>query len=108
VRSFAPPMLELGDIIVRCSGLTAEAVPLLRQMKPNAARLNALAEQIVRLEEESDHIYDRGMAELYHGPAQQNPMAFIVGAEIYDHLEKVVDRLQDVADRISGVLIEHL
>jgi uncharacterized protein Yka (UPF0111/DUF47 family) len=35
-------------------------------------------------------------------------MAFIVGAEIYDHLEKVVDRFEDVANRISGVLIEHL
>jgi predicted phosphate transport protein (TIGR00153 family) len=108
VRRFEPAMLELGDIIVRCSGLTAEAVPLLRDLKPNAARLNALAEEIVRLEEESDHVYDRGMGELYRGPAQQNPMAFIVGGEIYDHLEKVVDRLQDVADRISGVLIEHL
>jgi len=35
-------------------------------------------------------------------------MTFIVGSEIYDHLEKVVDRFEDVANRISGVLIEHL
>jgi uncharacterized protein Yka (UPF0111/DUF47 family) len=35
-------------------------------------------------------------------------MAFIVGGEVYDHLEKVVDRLEDVAKRISGLLIEHL
>jgi len=35
-------------------------------------------------------------------------MAYIVGAEIYDHLEKVVDRFEDVGDRISAVLIEHL
>jgi hypothetical protein len=31
-----------------------------------------------------------------------------VGSEIYDHLEKVVDRFEDVANEISGVLIEHL
>jgi uncharacterized protein Yka (UPF0111/DUF47 family) len=35
-------------------------------------------------------------------------MGYIVGAEIYDHLEKVVDRFEDVANGISGVLIEHL
>jgi uncharacterized protein Yka (UPF0111/DUF47 family) len=35
-------------------------------------------------------------------------MAYIVGAEIYDHLEKVVDRFEDVANQISSVLIEHL
>ena len=40
--------------------------------------------------------------------AQQNAMAFIVGAEVYEHLEKVVDRMEDVAGSMSGVLIEHL
>jgi uncharacterized protein len=35
-------------------------------------------------------------------------MAFIVGAEIFDHLEKVVDRFEDVANRVSGIVIEHL
>ena len=35
-------------------------------------------------------------------------MDFIVGADIYDHLEKVVDRFEDVSNGISGILIEHL
>lgn len=35
-------------------------------------------------------------------------MAFIIGSEIYDHLEKVMDRFEDVANRINGILIEHL
>ena len=35
-------------------------------------------------------------------------MAFIIGNEIYDHLEKVVDRFEDVANRINGVVIEHV
>jgi uncharacterized protein Yka (UPF0111/DUF47 family) len=35
-------------------------------------------------------------------------MAYIVGAEIYDHLEKVVDRFEDVAKCVSGIVIEHL
>ena len=32
----------------------------------------------------------------------------MVGAEIYDHLEKVVDRFEDVANRVSTILIEHI
>ena len=35
-------------------------------------------------------------------------MRYIKGAEIYDHLEKVMDRFEDVADRISGILTENL
>ena len=107
-RSFEPDMATLGDLIVETADLTARAVPLLRSLRGNAKELNGLTEQIVRLEGQSDALYDQGMAALYKGPARKDPMAFIVGSEIYDHLEKVVDRFEDVANRISGVLIEHL
>ena len=107
-RQFQPDMVKLGDIIVKTSELTAEAVPLLRSLKNNAARLNAIAEEVTSLEDQSDSLYDAGISALYKGPARKDPMAYIVGAEIYDHLEKVVDRFEDVANRISAVLIEHL
>jgi uncharacterized protein len=108
VREFEPPMRVLGDVIVKCADLTAEGVPLLRAMRANVARLNVITEEVTRLEDQSDHLYDDGMKALYKGPGRADPMAFIVGADIYDHLEKVVDRFEDVANRISAVLIEHL
>ncbi|HKP79692.1 MAG TPA: DUF47 domain-containing protein [Phenylobacterium sp.] len=107
-RAFQPDMLRLGEVIVKTAELTSQAVPLLRSMKNNAAQLNSLTEQVTRLEEESDQLYDAGIAALYRNVGKTDPMAYIVGAEIYDHLEKVVDRFEDVANRISGVLIEHL
>jgi predicted phosphate transport protein (TIGR00153 family) len=106
--SFHPDMVRLGDIIVQTAALTSEAVPLLRSLRNNAARLNIIVDEVTSLEDQSDRLYDAGVSALYHGPARSDPMAFIVGAEIYDHLEKVVDRFEDVANRISGVLIEHL
>ena len=107
-RSFQPQMVTLGDVIVKTADLTAQAVPLLRELRANAQQLNAITEHVTRLEEDSDDLYDTGMAALFRGPARSDPMAFIIGSEIYDHLEKVVDRFEDVANRISGVLIEHL
>jgi predicted phosphate transport protein (TIGR00153 family) len=107
-RAFQPDMVAMGGLIVRTAALTAEAAPLLRSLRGNAQRLTAITEEVRRLEEESDLLYDAGMSALYKGPAHENAMAFIVGSEIYDHLEKVVDRFEDVANRISGVLIEHL
>jgi uncharacterized protein Yka (UPF0111/DUF47 family) len=35
-------------------------------------------------------------------------MAFFVGNEVYDHLEKVVDRFDDVANVLHGIVIEHV
>jgi predicted phosphate transport protein (TIGR00153 family) len=107
-RQFHPDVVRLGDVIVKTSELVGEAVPLLRSLRGNAARLNAIAEEVTALEDESDAIYDAGIQALYKGPARKDPMAYIVGAEIYDHLEKVVDRFEDVTDQISSVLIEHL
>ena len=33
---------------------------------------------------------------------------FIAGSEVFDHLEKVLDRFEDVSNGINGILIEHL
>jgi len=35
-------------------------------------------------------------------------MDYIVGAEIYDHLEKVADRFDDVANEINSIVIEQV
>ncbi len=108
VTQFEPAMQELGDIIVTTAGKMAEAVSLLPSMRRNLQRLNTLTEEITQLESRSDDVYDAGLKALYRGPARADPMAYIVGAEIYDHLEKVVDRCEDVANRINGILVEHL
>jgi len=34
-------------------------------------------------------------------------MDFVVGQEIYAHLEKSVDRFEDVANEIQGLVIDH-
>jgi uncharacterized protein Yka (UPF0111/DUF47 family) len=35
-------------------------------------------------------------------------MNFIIGSDLYDHLEKVVDRFEDVANEISSIVIDQI
>jgi predicted phosphate transport protein (TIGR00153 family) len=107
VTEFQPEMRELGDLAIQAAYLTLEATELLRDMGGNAKRLNAIAEAVTRIENRSDLVYDAGMKSLFAG-GQRSPMDFIVGADILDHLEKVIDRFEDVSNGISGILIEHL
>jgi uncharacterized protein Yka (UPF0111/DUF47 family) len=65
-------------------------------------------EEITGIEEHSDGVHDRGIKALFHKHRESGGMAYIVGAEIYDHLEKVVDRFEDVANKVSGIVIEHV
>ena len=108
VDSFELQMRQMADIILRCAELTVEAVGLLSALRSNVTRISAIAEEITRLEEQADDLNDAGIKALYQRHKDGNAMAFIVGAEIYDHLEKVVDRLEDVANRISGIVIEQV
>ena len=107
VREFTPQMRELGDLAIQAAYLTLEATELLKDLGRNAARLNAIAEAVSRIEDRSDAVFDEGMRVLFQR-SQDRPMDFIVGADIYDHLEKVIDRFEDVANGISGILLEHL
>ncbi len=107
IRSFAPQMKEMGDAIVKCAVLLEEAIPLLHSISTEAGRISWLTEQIGELEGRADDLHDIGLKELYE-TSQPSPMAFITGAEVYDHLEKVVDRFDDVANELHSVVIDHV
>ena len=108
IKKFEPEMHRMGDQIVQAAELTAEAVPLLRRMNPNANRLLALCGDIARIEEDLDHVHDDGLKRLLTTKGRKDPMSFIIGSEIYNHLEKVADRFEDVANTVSGIVIEHM
>ena len=68
----------------------------------------ARAPKITRLEEEADDIHEQGLKTLFLKTRPSDAMGFLIGREVYSHLEKVMDRFEDVANQMSGILIEHL
>jgi predicted phosphate transport protein (TIGR00153 family) len=109
LHSFEPPMREMGDIIVESAKLVGEAMPLLSAVGKHATRLIGIAEMVVRIEDKADHIHERGRKELFLAHrGGGDALAYMVGNEVYDHLEKVMDRLEDVANKISAIVIEHV
>jgi predicted phosphate transport protein (TIGR00153 family) len=107
-KNFDPLMQEMGGTIVEAARLTAEAVPLLNGIGTHAARLAAIAEEVTRVEERSDELHDAGLRDLFQKHGKADPMAYLIGSEIYGQLEKVVDRFEDVANEISGIVIENV
>src|SRR5213075_1460243 len=87
VRTFEPPMQAIGN---------------------NVAMLTAITEEIGKLEGRIDDLHDIGLKELFLKHRSGSSMDFIVGAEIYKHLEKVSDRFDDVANEINSIVIEQV
>ena len=107
-REFTPCMREMGDAIVKCAGLVREAMPRLQSINAEATRLSEISQEISALEGKADDLHDQGLRDLFLASVQGSAMTFITGNEVYDHLEKVVDRFDDVANRIHGVVIDHV
>jgi predicted phosphate transport protein (TIGR00153 family) len=107
-RAFTSQQKEMGDAIVTAAGLVQEAVPLLSSINTNAVRISNISERISAIEGRADELHDIGLQELYRANQPSNSMAFFVGVEVYDHLEKVVDRFDDVANEIHGIMLENV
>jgi predicted phosphate transport protein (TIGR00153 family) len=107
-RSFDPRMREMGILVVEAAGLIAEAIPLLNRVGTHSARLSVIAEEVVRVEDRADELHDEGLKDLFQRFGKTDAMAYFIGSEIYGQLEKVVDRFEDVADEINGIVIENV
>ncbi len=107
VESFAPEMKDMAGIIVDAARVTAEAMPLLRNVAQNAGRLHELTERLVRMEGHADDIHAAGLKRSLKQYGETDTLKFVVERELYKHLERIVDAFEDVANEIDGIVIDH-
>jgi hypothetical protein len=106
LRELRPEMKEIVSLISEAAAVTAEAVPLLRNVSGNAGRLHQLTGRLVALEGEADDIHARGLRAAFQ-KAKEDPLRFEVSREVFKNLERVTDAFEDVANVIDGLVIDH-
>src|SRR6266566_2470412 len=92
---------DFADVIVRMAEELKEIVATLQRPKNVTQRLV----EIHRLENEGDDIYHAAIAELFH--ESHDALFVLKWKEVYEKLEAAVDRCENVANIIEGVLIKH-
>lgn len=108
VARFDPEMQQIADIALDACRLIAEAMPLLRDVERNGHRLHELTERMVRLEGEVDVLHEAGMKAQYQAQkVNPDPLAFMVSREVYEHLERIADAFEDVANQIDSLVVDH-
>ena len=106
VRDFPQAMQDISGIIVEAARVTAEAAPLLRSLGDNSTRLLELTARLVQIEGHADELYEVGMKTAFK-EANGDVMRFLVQRELFSALERTVDRFEDVANEIQGLVIDH-
>jgi predicted phosphate transport protein (TIGR00153 family) len=106
LKRFEPEMKEMVTMTLEAARLTAEAMPMLRDISRNGARLHEITEKIVGLEGAADDVHAAGLKKAFVSQSDK-PIEFIVSREIYKHLERITDAFEDVANEIDGIVIDH-
>lgn len=95
---------RLADINLISTEKVRTAVGLLHDMK-NGPAILSLCSEIDKLEGDADHVMRSAMAKLFREEADTRQLFKM--KEIYQLLESVTDRCQDVANIIEGIVLEN-
>ena len=94
---------EMADVLVRVASETSKAIPRLRR-RSELSHMREHCIEINRLENEADDVRRSALAELFRDKVELAEV--IKWREIYEHMEDAVDRCEDIADILEGVMIK--
>ena len=104
VRHITPEAIRLSEIGAKCVDRVREAVSLLSSMD-NGPRILDLCREIDELESVADRELRGAMSRLFR--EEPDVRELIKYRTIYELLETVTDRCEDVANIIEGIVIEN-
>ncbi|MBK3734939.1 hypothetical protein FBZ83_11481 [Azospirillum brasilense] len=104
IETFDDRMMRMAAIGRKQAALLSEVMPLLTKISVHADRILHICGQISDLEDEADEILRDAMKSLI---AERPEMIDFLGRrEVYELLEAVTDRCDDVGDLIEGITLD--
>jgi len=95
---------RLAELCLACTQKVEEAVALLHNMD-NSRRILEICKEIDRLESDADHVMRAAMSKLFR--EEPDVRNLIKLKAIYELLETVTDRCEDVSNIIEGIIVEN-
>ena len=107
VRRITPEVLRLGELSAKCCERVAHVVTLLPRISEASVIEAALktCEEIDQLESDADRVMRGAMSKLFR--EESDVRELIKLKAIYEQLESITDRCEDVANLIEGVVLEN-
>lgn len=104
LKAVTPEAQRLAELCLACCQKVEQAVGLLHNMD-NSRKIVAICEEIDRLESDADHVMRAAMSKLFRD--EPDVRTLIKLKAIYEILETVTDRCEDVANIIEGIIVEN-
>jgi uncharacterized protein Yka (UPF0111/DUF47 family) len=104
ISTILPDARELAGVLVAAAETMLEALRGLRDVK-NPAQVLEACKQVNVCENQGDTLIRRAIADLFKSGL--DPLMVMKWKEILDLVEDAIDRAEDVANVIEGVVLEH-
>jgi predicted phosphate transport protein (TIGR00153 family) len=104
VKAVTADAQKLVEICVACTLKVQDAVAKLESMK-NADAILRICGEIDRLESEADFVFRSAVAKLFR--EESDVKQIIKLKEVYQLLESITDKCEDVANVIEGIVLEN-
>ncbi|HEX2651502.1 MAG TPA: DUF47 domain-containing protein [Burkholderiales bacterium] len=104
IRAITPESKQLAEICQMCCERVRSAVSLLKNVKDADAILKT-CQEIDRLESDADRVMRSAMSKLFRDESDVKQVIKL--RAIYDLLETITDRCEDVANVIEGIVLEN-
>ena len=107
VRTIPDEVLRLGELSAKCCERVQYAVTLLPKLSEPKTAEAAIktCEEIDKLESDADRVMRAAMSKLFR--EQDDVRELIKLKAIYEQLESISDRCEDVANLIEGIVLEN-
>ena len=107
LQTLGEDVMRLTEISVRCCERVQHVITLLPRLKQAAVAESALktCEEIDRLESDADRVMRSAMSRLFR--EELDTRELIKLKAVYEHLESISDRCEDVANLVEGIVLEN-
>ena len=108
-RGFPAEMRAMADAVVEAASVLKKVMPFLDSIAKDHKAISALCEQVGQIEGRADASLDHGLtrlrAQLQAG--EVDTIGYIDRKELYELIENVVDKCDDVANAIQSITAKH-
>ena len=107
LKSVSEDVLRLGEISLKCCDRVQHVVNLLPKLSQASVAEAALktCEEIDRLESDADRVMRSAMSKLFRDNIEVRELIKLKA--VYEHLESISDRCEDVANIVEGIVLEN-
>ena len=100
----SPEMVGLVGVLAETTKALEKAVEGMQDIGKNARRIMDYCIEIHRLENVGDEESRLALAKLFKGSDALHALKW---KEIYDHVEEAIDKCEDVASILEGIVVKH-